>query len=136
MSQEKEVIAIILDDVLSFHQHMEETFVMDKGIHDIGLLESAVSSPFQTFGGQDLYPSIIEKAARLCYGLAKNHPFCDGNKRSAVHSMLVFLYINGLDLSYTQLELEDMIVAVADSHMSYEELVAWIYQHIKDDKES
>lgn len=75
MSQEKEVIAIILDDVLSFHQHMEETFVMDKGIHDIGLLESAVSSPFQTFGGQDLYPSIIEKAARLCYGLAKNHPF-------------------------------------------------------------
>lgn len=46
--------------------------------------------------------------------------------------MLVFLYINGLDLSYTQLELEDMIVAVADSHMSYEELVAWIYQHIKE----
>lgn len=46
--------------------------------------------------------------------------------------MLVFLYINGLDLSYTQLELEDMIVAVADSHMSYEELVAWIRQHIKE----
>lgn len=110
MSAEKDTIAIILDDVLAFHEHMEKTFVMDKGIHNMGLLESAISTPFQTFGGQDLYPSIIDKAARLCYGLAKNHPFRDGNKRSAVHSMLVFLYINGIELKYTQLELEEMIL--------------------------
>ena len=131
MSAEKDTIAIILDDVLSFHEHMEKTFVMDKGIHNIGLLESAISTPFQTFGGQDLYPSIIDKAARLCYGLAKNHPFRDGNKRSAVHSMLVFLYINGIELQYTQLELEEMIIAVADSQMSSEELKKWIEKRIK-----
>lgn len=131
MSTEKDTIAIILDDVLTFHEHMEKTFVMDKGIHNIGLLESAISTPFQTFGGQDLYPSIIDKAARLCYGLAKNHPFRDGNKRSAVHSMLVFLYINGIELKYTQLELEEMIIAVADSRMPSDELKKWIEERIK-----
>lgn len=130
MSTEKDTIAIILDDVLTFHEHMEKTFVMDKGIHNIGLLESAISMPFQTFGGQDLYPSIIDKAARLCYGLAKNHPFRDGNKRSAVHSMLVFLYINGIELKYTQLELEEMIIAVADSRMPSDELKKWIEERI------
>ena len=97
----------------------------------MGLLESAISTPFQTFGGQDLYPSIIDKAARLCYGLAKNHPFRDGNKRSAVHSMLVFLYINGIELKYTQLELEEMIIAVADSRMPSDELKKWIEERIK-----
>lgn len=76
MSIEKDMIAIILDDVLSFHKYMEKTFVIDKGIHDMGLLESTVNTPFQTFGGRDLYPSILDKAARLCYGLAKkNTPF-------------------------------------------------------------
>ena len=131
MSAEKDTSAILLDAVLAFHEHMEKTFVMDKGIHNMGLLESAISTPFQTFGGQDLYPSIIDKAARLCYGLAKNHPFRDGNKRSAVHSMLVFLYINGIELKYTQLELEEMIIAVADSRMPSDELKKWIEERIK-----
>lgn len=131
MSTEKDTIAIILDDVLSFHEYMEKTFVMDKGIHDMGLLESAVNTPFQTFSGQNLYPSILDKAARLCYGLAKNHPFRDGNKRSAVHSMLVFLYINGIELEYSQLELEEMIIAVADSRMSSDELKEWIKKRVK-----
>lgn len=110
---------------------MEKNFVMDKGIHDMGLLESAVSTPFQTFGGQELYPSLLDKAARLCYGLAKNHPFRDGNKRSAVHSMLVFLYINEIELEYTQLELEEMIIAVADNRMSSDELKDWIEKRIQ-----
>ncbi|HJE83840.1 type II toxin-antitoxin system death-on-curing family toxin [Megasphaera sp. ASD88] len=131
MSTEKDTIAIILDDVLAFHKQMEKNFVMDKGIHDMGLLESAVSTPFQTFGGQELYPSLLDKAARLCYGLAKNHPFRDGNKRSAVHSMLVFLYINEIELEYTQLELEEMIIAVADNRMSSDELKDWIEKRIQ-----
>lgn len=131
MSTEKDTIAIILDDVLAFYKQMEKNFVMDKGIHDMGLLESAVSTPFQTFGGQELYPSLLDKAARLCYGLAKNHPFRDGNKRSAVHSMLVFLYINEIELEYTQLELEEMIIAVADNRMSSDELKDWIEKRIQ-----
>ncbi|MCI1247644.1 MAG: type II toxin-antitoxin system death-on-curing family toxin [Megasphaera sp.] len=134
MTHEKDTIAIILDDVLSFHHHMEETFVMDKGIHDIGLLESAVNTPFQTFDGKDLYPTIYDKASQLCYGLAKNHPFCDGNKRSAVHSMLVFLYVNNIEIEYTQQELEDMIIAVADNRMNTLDLKEWLIYRTKDEK--
>jgi death-on-curing protein len=113
---------------------MEETFVMDKGIHDIGLLESAVNTPFQTFDGKDLYPTIYDKASQLCYGLAKNHPFCDGNKRSAVHSMLVFLYVNNIEIEYTQQELEDMIIAVADNRMNTLDLKEWLIYRTKDEK--
>ena len=108
MKHEQILIEIILEDVLAFHEEMEQRYVMDKGIHDMNLLESAVNTPFQSFAGEELYPTILDKAARLCYGLTKNHPFRDGNKRSAIHSMLVFLYINGIDLDYTQQELEDM----------------------------
>ena len=63
-------------------------------IRDDGLLESAINAPFQTFDGQELYPSLLEKATRLGYGLIKNHPFVDGNKRIGTHAMLVFLAIN------------------------------------------
>lgn len=64
------------------------------GIRDEGLLDSAINTPFQSFGGTDLYPTLLQKAARLGYGLIKNHPFVDGNKRIGTHAMLVFLDIN------------------------------------------
>ena len=70
------------------------------GIRDEGLLDSAVSTPFQTFANQELYPSLLEKAARLGFGLICNHPFIDGNKRIGTHAMLVFLDINQITLSY------------------------------------
>ena len=68
------------------------------GLRDEGLLDSAIHAPMQTFGGQELYPSTLEKAARLGYGLIRNHPFADGNKRIGTHAMLVFLAINGVTL--------------------------------------
>ena len=117
--------------VLALHSALIQEFGGSDGVRDEGLLESALAAPFQTFGGQELYPSLLDKAARLCYGLAKNHPFRDGNKRSAVHSMLVFLYINEIELEYTQLELEEMIIAVADNRMSSDELKDWIEKRIQ-----
>ncbi|MGN0946512.1 MAG: type II toxin-antitoxin system death-on-curing family toxin [Megasphaera sp.] len=125
------MIEIILEDVLAFHEEMEQRYVMDKGIHDMNLLESAVNTPFQSFAGEELYPTILDKAARLCYGLTKNHPFCDGNKRSAIHSMLVFLYINGIDLDYTQQELEDMVVDVAADYLDCDGIKQWLLKHKK-----
>lgn len=71
------------------------------GLRDNGFLDSALNGPFQTFDGQSLYPSVQQKAARLCYALVQNHPFVDGNKRIGVHMMLVFLAINGIELAYT-----------------------------------
>ena len=72
------------------------------GLRDEGLLDSALNAPFQSFGDTSAYPSLQQKAARLCYGLVKNNPFVDGNKRIGAHAMLVFLAVNGVELSYTQ----------------------------------
>ena len=99
------------------------------GLRDEGLLESALSAPFQSFEGIDIYPSLPQKAARLGYGLVKNHPFADGNKRIGAHAMLVFLAINGTELVYTQEELSSAILAVASGEKMYEDLLRWLVDH-------
>ena len=99
------------------------------GLRREGLLESALNAPFQSFGDTDAYPSLPQKAARLCYGLVKNHPFVDGNKRIGAHAMLVFLTINGTELVYTQEELSSVILAVASGEKGYEDLLRWLIDH-------
>ena len=69
-------------------------------LRDEGLLDSAIHAPLQTFDGAPLYPTLLEKAARLGYGLIRNHPFSDGNKRIGAHAMLVTLDVNGIELFY------------------------------------
>lgn len=115
--------------VLMLHTQLIESTGGRDGIQDEGLLDSALESPFQSFSGEELYPSIQAKAARLCYGLVKNHAMLDGNKRIGVHSMLVFLAINGYELKYTQKELADLILDVADGKKIYENLLKWILEH-------
>ena len=99
------------------------------GVRDEGLLDSALQLPFQTFDGQALYPSIQQKAARLCSSLVKNHPFIDGNKRIGVHAMLVFLAINGVELSYTQEELISLGFSLAAGKQSCASVLRWIMEH-------
>ena len=84
-------IQFTLQDIYELHAQLESAFVLSPGVRDENLLASAVYTPFQTFMEKDLYPSIYDKAAQLCYGLANNHPFTDGNKRTALHSMYVYL---------------------------------------------
>ena len=83
--------------ILLHHQLILKTGGTD-GIRDEGLLESALEAPFQSFDGIELYPSVQQKAARLGYGLVKNHAFLDGNKRIGAHAALVFLALNKIDL--------------------------------------
>lgn len=129
MSITAEGIHFLLIDITSFHEELESVFRMEKGIHDQGLLESAVHAPFQTFGGEDLYPDPVDKAARLCFGLAKDHPFRDGNKRTAVHAMLVYLSINLIRIEYEDEDLENAIIAIADGSMDSNQLADWIRNH-------
>lgn len=129
MSITSEGIQLLLTDIISFHEELESVFRMEGGIHDRGLLESAVHAPFQTFGGEDLYPDPIDKAARLCFGLAKDHPFRDGNKRTAVHAMLVYLSISGIHIEYEDKDLENAIIAVADGSLDSNGLADWICRH-------
>ena len=101
------MIRLTKEQVLMLHIQLIESTGGCDGIRDEGLLDSALESPFQSFGGEELYPSIQAKAARLCYGLVKNHAMIDGNKRIGAHTMLVFLAVNGYELRYTQKELVD-----------------------------
>ena len=130
MNIEQQVINLLLDDVVKFHEELTNKYTMENGIHDMNMLESAINTPFQSFAGVDLYPSIFDKASRLCFGLAKNHPFNDGNKRTAVHTMLVYLFINNILLSYDKLELEQVIIDVASGVMNVQELSKWIENHV------
>lgn len=119
-------IQFTIQDIYAFHTQLEEAFILSSGVRDENLLASAVNTPFQTFMGNDLYPSIYDKAAQLCYGIVKNHPFTDGNKRTALHSMYVYLIINGFDITASQQEVEDLIINVAAGKMTNTELVQWL----------
>ena len=107
------MIKLTKEQILMLHSELIKTTGGSDGIRDIGLLESALETPFQSYGGEELYPSIWAKAARFCYGLVKNHALVDGNKRIGVHAMLVFLSVNGYELEYTQKELSNLILDVA-----------------------
>lgn len=115
--------------VLLLHEQLLENFGGTSGIRDEGLLDSALAAPFQTFGGQYLYPSVPAKAAQLGFGLIRNHPFLDGNKRIGAHILLVFLALNGVELDYSQQQLADVILSVAASRANAEDLLQWILQH-------
>ena len=122
-------IQFTLQDIYELHIQLENAFVLSSGVRDENLLASAVNTPFQTFMGNDLYPSIYDKAAQLCYGIANNHPFTDGNKRTALHSMYVYLIINGFDITALQQEVENMIIDVASGNMTNTELAQWLREN-------
>lgn len=128
-------IQFTIQDIYELHNQLEEAFVLSSGVRDENLLASAVNTPFQTFMGNDLYPSIYDKAAQLCYGIANNHPFTDGNKRTALHSMYVYLIINGYDITATQQDVESLIINVAAGNMTNTELAEWLRENtIRSDK--
>lgn len=123
------MIKLSKEQILMLHSQLIEATGGSDGIRDEGMLESAISNPFQSFGGEELYPSIHAKAAQLCYGLVKNHPMIDGNKRIGTHAMLVFLALNGYELQYTQSELSDTILSVAAGKLEANDLLKWIIEH-------
>lgn len=122
-------IQFTLQDIYELHAQLESAFVLSPGVRDENILASAVNTPFQTFMGNELYPSLYDKAAQLCYGIANNHPFTDGNKRTALHSMYVYLIINGFDITATQQDVENMIIDVAAGNMTNVELAQWLQEN-------
>ena len=118
-----------VEEVIYIHSEAIREFGGSEGIRDRGLLESAVNAPFQSFGGYDVYPTIYEKAARLGFGLAQNHAFIDGNKRVAVLAVFMFLRANGIEIDCTEFELFSTFMRLAESAMTFEELVSWLKNH-------
>lgn len=117
------------EQILALHSQLIHQTGGSDGIRDYNLLESAIEAPFQTYSGIELYPTIQAKGTRLGYGLIKNHCMIDGNKRIGIHAMLVFLALNGIELQYTQKDLYEMVLAVADGRLSYEDMLDWTIEH-------
>ena len=117
------------NQVTALHSALIREFGGIDGIRDEGLLESALAAPFQTFGGEPVYPSLQAKAAQLGFGLIRNHPCVDGNKRIGAHTMLVFLAVNGIELRYEQQELIDIVLSVAAGQIDRQGLLQWILDH-------
>lgn len=119
------------EQVKYLHKKMIQEIGGIEGIRDEGLLDSALSVPFQSFGGMELYPSMIGKAARLCYGLIKNHAFLDGNKRIGIYAMLVFLELNGMEIKCSDEELVALGLEIASGRNGERDIIIWIMTHSK-----
>jgi death-on-curing protein len=120
---------ICADEIISLHSKLISQSGGLDGIRDAHLLDLSVNSPYHTFGGQHLYPTVQAMAAHLAFSLIKNHPFLDGNKRIGILGMLVFLKINGLPITCTDNELETLGWGLADSSINEAELIEWIISH-------
>lgn len=123
------MIRLSKSQILLLHDQLISETGGSSGLRDESLLDSALNAPFQTFDGEDVYPSLQQKAARLCFSLVKNHPFIDGNKRIGAHAMLVFLALNGIDLQYSQEEFSDIIIQLAAGEIELTDLLHWILIH-------
>ena len=123
------MIRLSKPQIFLLHEQLIAETGGSSGLRDEGMLDSALNAPFQTFGGEDVYPSLQQKAARLCFGLVKNHPFVDGNKRIGAHVMLVFLALNGIELQHTQTELSDVILQLAAGTIQSSDLLDWLLTH-------
>ncbi|WP_414542872.1 type II toxin-antitoxin system death-on-curing family toxin [Nostoc sp. CCY0012] len=120
-----------LAEVLDLHHQLIEQSGGSIGIRDLGNLESALAQPGMTFGGEDLYPTVIDKAVALGFSIIMNHPFIDGNKRTGHAAMEIFLILNGMEISASVDEQEQVILAVASGDLGREDFGEWLRQHTK-----
>ena len=126
------MVWITVEDAIMIHNRIIEATGGVDGLRDRAGLEAAVSAPLQSFGGVDLFPSKIEKIARVGVGLASNHAFLDGNKRIGAMLTQLMLKWNGYKLDLKQGELADMFIAIADGKKNDQDLLLWIQNHIRE----
>jgi len=120
---------LTLIEVLELHRRIIEQSGGALGIRDIGLLESAIAQPRMTFGGEELYPSLLEKSAALGFSIMMNHPFVDGNKRTGHAAAETFLILNGMEISAPVDEQEHIVLAIASGELGREAFTEWLQQH-------
>ena len=119
-----------VEEVIELHARVIRRTGGSHGLRDRGSLESSVFQPLQVFGGEELYQSLVEKAAALGYFLIQNHPFVDGNKRIGHAAMELLLILNGLEVRASIDEQEATILSVASGASSREAFTAWLAEHV------
>jgi len=123
------MITLTKDQVIMLHEAIYERYGGDVGVLNDGMLDSALQAPFQTFGGEELYPETKDKIIRLAYGLIKNHSFRDGNKRIGALVLLVLLEVNGYHVNAANEEFANIIMGIAASEKDDEDLKKWVEVH-------
>jgi len=121
---------LTLSEALELHRRVIGQSGGALGVLNLGALESALAQPRMTFGGRELYPSIVDKAAALGYSLIQNHPFLDGNKRTGHAAMEVFLFLNGFEIQSSVDEQERIVLQVASGEMDREAFTLWLRDHV------
>lgn len=124
-----ELIFLTLDDVLAIHEHRIRKYGGSSGIRDVGLLQSALGNVEASFGGQFLHGTKFEMAAAYLYGICRNHPFVDGNKRSALACALAFLEFNDVTIRGSEDELYDLVIGVAEGRVSKAAVAVFFETH-------
>ena len=123
------MITLDVEQVIHLHEKIIKRTGGKDGLRGKGILESALFHAYATFDGEDLYPTIEEKAARQMFALISNHPFMDGNKRIGVFIMLIFLEMNQIKLKYTQEELIKLVLDTASGKIDANDILTWIESH-------
>jgi death-on-curing protein len=121
---------LTVGEILELYSRVMEQSGGSVGILDLGALESSVAQPRMTFNGEELYPSIVEKASALGFSLIQNHPFVDGNKRAGHAAMESFLMFNGYEISANADEQVEIILGVASGKIDRNLFTDWLGDHI------
>jgi death on curing protein len=122
---------LTVNEVLEIHSRIIQQSGGAGGVHNLGILESALAVPRMTFAGEDLYPAIVDKASALGFSLIQNHPFIDGNKRVGHAAMEIFLILNGFEIRASIDEQERVILSVASGELRRDVFKDWLTQHIE-----
>lgn len=122
---------LTLAEIFFLHERVVAASGGAAGVRDLRAVEAAVAQPKATFGGEDLYPTVIAKAATLCFSLVQGHPFIDGNKRVGHAAMEVFLMLNGYSLDAHVDVQERIMLSLASGALSRDQLLAWLEQHVR-----
>lgn len=117
------------EQILFIHYRLIEETGGRHGIRDLALLQSAVARPTATFEKSDLYSDLFLKAASLMHSIIKNHPFVDGNKRTAITAASIFLQCNNYSVKASNKELEQFTIKVASGNVALEEMAKWFKKH-------
>lgn len=117
--------------VEEIHETLIAQFGGSYGLRDIEALQSALARPFQTFDSRDLYSTVIDKAAALVESLLINHPFIDGNKRTAYVTLKIFLFTNGLNINASKDEKYEFIIDIASGKSKFAKIIEWLFDHVE-----
>lgn len=115
-----------IDEIIAIHDSVIKQTGGKKGILSFSLLHSAIERPKVTFGGNDLYPTVYEKATALFHSLINNHPFKDGNKRTALLALVRFLHLNGYILKHPFKQTVDITLRIQKKKINFKEITEWI----------